>query len=305
MAELLARLEAADRVLRAVPATVGEAVKKALDEARIEYMSQGGGPSVDLVGAQRIVQSMNAARAQCWRRNLSDEARLKAVDKARRLGALAGDFDVSRLPWKDPETVQRQPKAVSVPEAVRQPPDLLALQPRILTEHVGVERARRIAGRLQRLYARVVGVPEATAQPIARPMADGSLWVEYATGDPAIQGDNWAYPFGVARQGDLFYRPGEGEPFVDLGRPGDANRLWESVLERVEDVFGADVARQAEAGVAGLGPGEVTLALMELEHEIQRKGAAGSQRRRPPSKKRKKKEAKKTTKKRASSKRRR
>lgn len=50
---------------------------------------------------QRSVMSAAAARARCFRRDFSNTARRRALDDAKRIGALPQDFDERSLPWKN------------------------------------------------------------------------------------------------------------------------------------------------------------------------------------------------------------
>ena len=49
--------------------------------------------------SRKAVMQQVAARARCYRRGLSDEARRRTVDYAMSIGALGPDFDESELPW--------------------------------------------------------------------------------------------------------------------------------------------------------------------------------------------------------------
>lgn len=208
--------------------------------------------------AAKSVGSAGAARARCYRRGLSDEARRRALERARELGALPPDFDESVLPWKGASSVSKPD-----PEARHAQPsfDLLALRPDLLP-HDEAEQARLIADRLARLEYR-----KGTRH--TAPLPSVASWgaVTHGDGTLAVLGDQWSYTSGqIARQGPLFFRPG-GLSSLDIARPGALQEYRRHVLTVAAHTFGNNVADETSRGLATLTPPLQVLALLELELE--------------------------------------
>jgi hypothetical protein len=207
-----------------------------------------------------------AARARCYRRAMSDEARQRAVTHARAIGALPSDFDETTLPWHAPRasaaTHDVSPAAPVVEERGTRHvlvEGLLALQPHRANE---AERSRVIAGRLAWLDFRngtrglVPGPPSA--------VSDLGV-VLHADGSPAVDPLKWMYGYGrSAREGTRYYLPGGGQPFVDAAVPASIGASRQRVLQRVARLFGRDVAAAGDSGLNSLDVILQIVALMEL-----------------------------------------
>lgn len=210
-----------------------------------------------------------AARARCYRRAMSDEARQRAVTHARAIGALASDFDETTLPWHAPRaraaTQVVLPAAPVVEETGTRHvlvEGLLALQPQRANE---AERGRVIAGRLAWLDFRngtrrlVPGPPSAVS---------GLGVVLHADGSPAVYPLRWMYGYGrSAREGTRYYLPGGAQPFADTAVPASMGASRQRVLQRVARLFGRDVAAAGEIGLNSLDVELQIIALMELAVE--------------------------------------
>ena len=207
-----------------------------------------------------------AARARCYRRAMSDEARQRVVTHARAIGALPADFDETTLPWHAPRASAARQDVSSVAPVVEETgtrhvlvEGLLALWPQLAND---AERSRVIAGRLAWLDFR-----NGTRRSVPEPPSpvSGLGVVLHADGSPAVDPLMWRYGYGrSAREGTRYYLPGGGQPFADAAVPASMEASRQSVLQHVARLFGRDVAAAGEIGLNFLDVQLQIVALMEL-----------------------------------------
>lgn len=258
--------EAEGRALRLLELVRGLARSaEELGSAYATFMLQDVAPH-----AEKAVMTAGAARARCFRRGISDDARRRALEVAKRLGALPVGFDERTLPWK--RTVASSlPPAPARTLSPSLPRDLVALCPGIVPSDPQM-LATFVADRLARLDHR-------NGTRSGRP-GPSQVWpglVRHADGSPAVQGNLWMYSHSaIARQGTRFARPGGNALFLEVRNPGELEDYESGVLRSTVSIFGEGVAAAAEAGLRQLPVDLRVLGLLELEVECSR-ATAGSE----------------------------